>query len=217
MGVTYMTGKKMEDAVKFYRNALKDGEDYSETEVNDGMMIYAMKEGYGITAVIVEYDGDKVSIMLNVGYNQKVEEEDNEDEEDIIVDDNNEEKIDNNKDNTTDKAVDYFKDAKAVVLPENYPKDRFPLLQGDKVTGAVVSEDNEGNTIYITMISNKDMKEIADYYEKSWGTLGDKVKTVANGAFIVSGQLGKDGILIGGELKDDEKSVEYFITIYTYK
>jgi hypothetical protein len=225
MGVTFTAGKDFEYAVDFYKDVLKVGEDYSEIESDTGTILYGFIEGYGVTVTIVEYDGKKVSIMLNVAYNRKDQDDEKDDPADAPVDAPADTPSDNPVDTPSDNPVDepgkgeesYFTLLEEVEIPEEYPKDIYPILEGDKTYNAMATENESGIAVYLSVASERKMKEIVDYYEKSWGTLADKSKQVSTNDFVLSGAIGNDEILITGTYYDDKKVVEYLITIYTYK
>jgi hypothetical protein len=220
MGVTYVTEKDLEYAVEFYQDVLKDGQNYSVTEVSGGTILYALKEGYGVSATIVEYDGDKVSIMLNVAFNKK-DDNDNPSEE-PSEDPSDEPSIEPGdapieEPSEDPQQEDYFKNLEEVDLPDEYQKDKYPVFSGDKVNEAIASEDDSETIIYLSVVSEKSLKEIVDYYEKSWGTLTDKSKTVSTNEFYLQGYLDGNLILVTGSYDSEIKVVKYMLTIYEYK
>lgn len=214
MGITFTTGEKVEAAADFYRDILKAGKDYSEVNSESGTVLYGFLGGYGVTVTIVEYDDKKVSIMLNVAYNEK-------DSNGDTAANSGENTVTNQGDSAnsefTQEEQNYFEGLEAVELPDEYPKEKYPVFKGDKVYNSMATEDDNGFAIYLSVASKSKMKEIVEYYEKAWGNIANKSKQVSTTDFLLSGKIGKDDILLSGSNYPDKEVVEYLITLYTSK
>jgi hypothetical protein len=191
MGVTYTTDKSLEEAIAFYQNVFKDVEERVETKTDSGYMLFGKKNNIDITAVIAKYDGDKISILLNVS----------------MVDQQKSMSINSSESN-------YFTDAEVVDLPEDYPKDKLPVINADKVTEASLTESDSGKSFYLIVASQKSIKDIAAHYETAWGNLKNKYKNVSSEEFDLQGEIEKYSINIRGTVQDDKtQTVEYHILI----
>lgn len=191
MGITYTTDKSFEDAAAFYQNVIKDAEDRSETKSDNGYMIYGKKNNIDITAVISKYEGDKISVFLNVSMLDQ-----------------------ETSNNTTSAESSYFTDAKVVDLPEGYPKAKLPIINEDKVTEASLTESEGGNSFYLIVLSTKKIKDIVGYYETTWGNMKNKYKNIDSADFDLQGDTEKYSITIRGTVQDDKnQTVEYHISI----
>jgi preprotein translocase subunit SecD len=190
MGITYTTDKSFEDAVAFYQEVIKDGVERSESASENGYLMFANKAGIDISAVISKYEGEKVSVFLNVSTaNQETS-------------------------GSSTTSGNTFENAETVDVPRNYPMDKLPIISGDKITEASVTEDDSTNSYYLIVLSTKKIEEIMDYYDSKWGSITNKYKTISSKDFDLQGEIEKYSITIRGEVQDDQlQLIEYYILI----
>jgi predicted enzyme related to lactoylglutathione lyase len=190
MGITYTTDKSFEDAVAFYQEVIKDGVERSESASENGYLMFANKAGIDISAVISKYEGEKVSVFLNVST------------------------ADQETSGSSTTSGNTFEDAETVDVPRNYPMDKLPIISGDKITEASVTEDDSTNSYYLIVLSTKKIEEIMDYYDSKWGSITNKYKTISSKDFDLQGEIEKYRITIRGEVQDDQlQLIEYYILI----
>jgi predicted small lipoprotein YifL len=191
IGITYTTGKKFEDAVAFYSQVLKDAGERSETKTDGGYLLFGKKAGIDLSVVVSKYEGEKVSILLNVSTANK-----------------------ETSGSTTPAENNKFENAKTVQLPENYPKAKLPIINGDKIVEASLTESDSGKSYNLMLMSTKKIKDIVDYYDSKWGAIVNKYKNVSSQDFELQGEIEKYSISIRGEIQDDKTQViEYYISI----
>jgi preprotein translocase subunit SecD len=190
IGITYTTDKSFEDAVAFYQEVIKDGVERSESASENGYLMFANKAGIDISAVISKYEGEKVSVFLNVSTaNQETS-------------------------GSSTTSGNTFENAETVDVPRNYPMDKLPIISGDKITEASVTEDESTNSYYLIVLSTKKIEEIMDYYDSKWGSITNKYKTISSKDFDLQGEIEKYSITIRGEVQDDQlQLIEYYILI----
>jgi hypothetical protein len=190
MGITYTTDKSFEDAVAFYQEVIKDGVERSESASENGYLMFANKAGIDISVVISKYEGEKVSVFLNVST------------------------ADQETSGSSTTSGNTFEDAETVDVPRNYPMDKLPIISGDKITEASVTEDDSTNSYYLIVLSTKKIEEIMDYYDSKWGSITNKYKTISSKDFDLQGEIEKYRITIRGEVQDDQlQLIEYYILI----
>jgi preprotein translocase subunit SecD len=190
IGITYTTDKSFEDAVAFYQEVIKDGVERSESASENGYLMFANKAGIDISAVISKYEGEKVSVFLNVSTaNQETS-------------------------GSSTTSGNTFENAETVDVPRNYPMDKLPIISGDKITEASITEDDSTNSYYLIVLSTKKIEEIMDYYDSKWGSITNKYKTISSKDFDLQGEIEKYSITIRGEVQDDQlQLIEYYILI----
>lgn len=67
IGITYTTEKSLKDATDFYLEAMENTNDLEVTIDQGYSIISGEMESYFITIIVGTYEGDNVSIMLDVG------------------------------------------------------------------------------------------------------------------------------------------------------
>lgn len=192
IGIIYTTAKKYDEVGSFYQEVLKDADNFNNTQLDSGSMMGGTKDGYRISITAVAMEGKGSSVMIDVNYSERAE---------------------------ADKLKNTLASGKSVDLPDGYPEDKFPILQGDKVTDGFYSETEYEKYFDVTLISNKSMKDIIDGYENSWSDIVVEYKNLSSSDFQFEVRLGDDySNSIDGEIKDNEsKIVEYRIHIHEYK
>lgn len=196
IGITYTTEKPLNVATDFYLEAMKNANGYEVTTDETFSIISGEKENYYITVIVGKYEGDNVSVMLDIGMQN----------------------LQTGSISSEASTGSYYDEAALVDLPESYPVDLFPIFKGDKVTEAGVSEYNDEISFNLTVMSNKKIKELVDYYELSWGSMDNKYKEVSTDSFTLDGEIDKYIVNVYGSTEYDEaKSVMYFITITSPK
>lgn len=191
MGITYTTEKSFEDVVAFYQEVIKDGVERSESASENGYLMFAKKAGIDISVVVSKYEGEKVSVFLNVSTADQEA-----------------------SGNSSASENNNFENAETVNVPSSYPIDKLPIISGDKITEASVTEGDSTNSYYLMVLSTKKIEEIVDYYDSNWGNITNKYKTVSSKDFDLQGEIEKYNITIRGEVQDDQlQLVEYHILI----
>lgn len=194
IGIIYLTGKKYEEAVAFYTEALGDAKNLSQQSDQNSFFMSGKKEDYGFIVSIAKTNDGNFSIYLDVSYYDKAM-----------------------KEQEALEKKSYYDAAETVVLSDGYPAEQFPILQEDKITDSQYSESDSDISYYVYLISNKTMKDILDSYDKNWQGIENKSKDLSSSEFTLQGESGKYQIYINGSAQDDEaKSVEYNIQlVYT--
>lgn len=67
LSITFTTGKKLQEVYDFYNNIMKGFTGYRENKMNNGYILDGDKNKYHVSATIVTFNGDNVSIMINIG------------------------------------------------------------------------------------------------------------------------------------------------------
>lgn len=94
-----------------------------------------------------------------------------------------------------------------VDLPEGYPKDVIPIIDGAKVISAMDTSNDNKKMYIIAMGSNKEKKEVYDYYLNIIKDAENLTKIDAGGGYMRTGKLGNYAVTIGiNESDDDYKS-----------
>lgn len=66
IGIIFKTDMSFEESITYYQNIMKDGTMMMENKKADSYIFMGSKDKYGISISISKYDGDKVSILLDV-------------------------------------------------------------------------------------------------------------------------------------------------------
>ena len=92
-----------------------------------------------------------------------------------IINESNQTEEDTNEDNESSTDVDTdaidtdeisnSDTVKVVPLPENYPEDLLPIMEGSKVDFGGQSESNGKEEIFVRLLSSKDTNEIFEFYK----------------------------------------------------
>jgi hypothetical protein len=191
IGITYTTERSFEDAIAFYQEVIKDGVECSETASENGYLMFVKKSGVDISVVVSKYEDEKVSVFLNVSAADQ-----------------------ETSSSSTTTGNNNFGNAETVDIPSSYPMDKLPIISGDKLTEASVTESDSTYSYYLRVLSTKKMEEIVDYYDSKWGSITNKYKTVSSRNFDLQGDIDKYSINISGEVQDDQlQLIEYYILI----
>lgn len=68
LGITFKTGKNFEEAVAFYQNVMKGGTITMEQKKDGTYLLMGDKDKYGVMVSVSKYNGDNVSVLLNVTF-----------------------------------------------------------------------------------------------------------------------------------------------------
>jgi hypothetical protein len=97
-------------------------------------------------------------------------------------------------------------DKGTVSLPDGYPKDILPVIDGAKIITAA-KQDSDGKSSYTVMCDvNKKIEDIAKYYQGKLGDLTDKTETSGTEAYMLIGKKGGYEIAVY-TTKDSEDKV----------
>ena len=108
------------------------------------------------------------------------------------------------------------KEGESVALPDAYPKDLFPIIDGATILMANRNEDaNKKVTYWVTYTSDKAAKEIYDFYLGAYKDATESQKMELSGTYSVSGiKSGQQfSTTISSEDKDGKKVSTVMITI----
>lgn len=107
-------------------------------------------------------------------------------------------------------------EGQSVALPDAYPKDLFPIIDGGIIVMANRNEDaNKKVTYWVTYTSDKAAKEIYDFYLDAYKDATETQKMELSGTYSVSGVKGGQqfSTTISSEDKDGKKVSTVMITI----
>ncbi|MGI6084255.1 MAG: hypothetical protein ACOYIF_02270 [Acetivibrionales bacterium] len=73
-------------------------------------------------------------------------------------------------------------------LPDNYPDNYFPIVEGAAISHASESESNGEVSYYLNLYTDKTFKEILTFYEETIGEITNKSKSSSTDDFELSGE-----------------------------
>lgn len=68
LGIIFKTDKSFEEAIEFYNETMKEGTITVQTEKDDSYFIMGAKGDLGVIITISKYEGDKISILINITF-----------------------------------------------------------------------------------------------------------------------------------------------------
>ncbi len=68
IGIVFETDKSYEEAVAFYQDIMKSGTITVEDKKDDTYILMGTKDKYGIMITISKYNGDDISVLINVSF-----------------------------------------------------------------------------------------------------------------------------------------------------
>lgn len=88
-------------------------------------------------------------------------------------------------------------DKGSVDLPEGYPKDIVPIMDGGKVTLSSRNQDSEKRYVYTVSFEHKSqMKEASKYYQEVMKDAEDKYEATDSSTFTIVGTKDKNKVII---------------------
>lgn len=101
-------------------------------------------------------------------------------------------------------------------LPDNYPSDHFPIIDGAAIANASESESGGEVSYSLDLYTDKSFKEILAFYEQAIGDIENKSKSSSTGDFDLSGDAHGYQFSINGRTteRDGIDLVEYWIYLY---
>lgn len=101
-------------------------------------------------------------------------------------------------------------------MPEGYPQDLGPIMDGAKITVANRNEDaNKKLSFWITYTIEKEPKEVSGFYQDALKDLSEMQKMEINGLHTISGNKGDNsiGITINADESEGKKQTIVIIAI----
>ncbi|HHU90076.1 MAG TPA: hypothetical protein GXZ22_03345 [Clostridiaceae bacterium] len=176
----------VEKVNSFYKDIIKDSDDLNDYSM-DNIYVYSGKyEGYIFTISCAPEDTDKNYTMFTIMLEKLPSVE-------ALLEKRNEGE-----------------------LPDNYPSNYFPIVEGAAIANASESESDGKVSYSIHIYTDKTFKEILDSYEKAIGEITNKSKSSSTSNFSLSGEAHRYSFEISGyktEL-DGIDLVEYWIYLY---
>ncbi len=108
------------------------------------------------------------------------------------------------------------KDGESVALPEGYPQDLVPIMDGAKITAANRNEDADKKlSFWITYTVEKEPKEVNGFYQDALKDLTEMQKMEINGVYTNGGNKGDNsvGITINADESEGKKQTIVIIAI----
>lgn len=187
MGIIFSTNKKYEEVASFYQAVLNGAEDFNQYQQDTTTILSGKKEGYRVTITAAkDPNNNNTSVMLDVNYSEIAEKE-------------------------AKKSL--FASTTAAALPDGYPSDILPLLAGDKLMEGRYSESDGSVNYYLTVLSDKPMKEIVTGYEAAWKEIKNPSKDMSTSSFNFQGEANGYSFYISGDYDEESKTVEYSLEI----
>lgn len=176
---------KVDTVSEFYKNLLKDAEGF-EDQSSMGFVMYSGKmEGYKFSLNLIPDATNDKYSILTMELTEIP---------------------------TAGKVLETLAEGE---LPENYPADLFPIIDGGAIYDATESESNDEVSYSITVYTDKSLKDIVAFYEEKIGTIEDKSKSVSSDDFDFYGTAHKYHFSIYGG-RTEEKGVElsrYYLSL----
>lgn len=192
VSIIYTTTKRYDEVGKFYEEVFKDVENLNQYQLDNGISMNGTKDDYRINITAVAVDDKTSSVMLDVNYRQLAE---------------------------RNKLKETLISGKSAALPDGYPEDIFPILEGDKVTESRYEEMGDEIYYYLTILSNLSQKDIIKGYEAIWSDIEVGYKSIGSADFQFDGHRGeKYAFSLNGEIRDSEANItEYRLRVLEYK
>lgn len=107
-------------------------------------------------------------------------------------------------------------EGKGVSLPEGYPKDILPIIDGGKIVLANKNEDADKKvSFWVTVSSDKPAQEVYKFYEEAVKDASETQKAQSNDGYYLAGVKGdkRFTISIDPEEKDGKKisNIQIFV------
>ena len=178
-----------EDVAKvsaFYSGLIKGTEDFNDLSMDDVYMYSGKYEGYEYTISCSPEDSNKDYTMIT-----------------LIL-------------RKLPSVEDLLEELNEGDLPDNYPVDKFPIIDGAAINNASESESNGEVTYNLTLYTDKSFKEILAFYEEAIGEITNKSKSSSTGDFDLSGEAHGYEFRINGQATEGDgiELVEYWIDLY---
>lgn len=187
VSIMFTTSKGYEEVASFYQNVLNGAENFNQFQQDANMMLTGKKEGYEVViSVAKDHNNNSTSGMLDVNYSEMAGKM---------------------------AKKDLFASKTEKALPDGYPSDILPLLAGDKLMDGRYSESDSNVDYYLTVLSNKTMKEIITGYEAAWKGITGSGKDISSSSFNFQGAANGYSFYINGDYDEESKTVEYTLEI----
>lgn len=101
-----------------------------------------------------------------------------------------------------------------VSLPDGYPKDIVPIMDGSKITLASRNEDQQKKVSYwLTMSNEKDPEDVYQYYQGALTDLQEINKMESPGYYCITGAKGDSSIMVTVTEESSDKGKQSIIQI----
>ncbi len=172
----------------YYHNLIKDSEDFQDLSMADVYMYTGKYEGYQYTISCANENASEEN-----GYTLLT----------IMLD-------------TLPSIEGLLESLNEGELPENYPADKFPIIDGAAISNASESESGGLVSYDLNLYTDKSHKEILAFYEEAIGEITNKSKSSSTEDFSLSGEAHGYEFDINGRSteKDGIDLTEYWISLY---
>lgn len=105
-------------------------------------------------------------------------------------------------------------DSKGTSLPEGYPKDIVPVIDGAKIVMSAKNQDaNKKITFVIALESKKEITEVGNFYKDVMENAEEKVESEVNNWISIGGKKAKNNVLIIVSDNPSDSNMKSLITI----
>lgn len=175
-----------EKVASFYENIIKGTADFNDYSMDNIYMYSGIYEGYEYTISCAPEDADKNYTMYT-----------------LVL-----EKLP-----SADELLDSLNEGE---LPDEYPSNYFPIIDGAAISNASESERDGKVSYSLHIFTDKTFKEILAFYEDAIGEITNKSKSSSTGDFDLSGEAHGYDFQINGHAReiDGIDLVEFWIYLY---
>lgn len=184
--VSAVSKDDVEKVNAFYKGLIADAEDFSDFSMDEVYMYSGKYEGYEFTITCAPEDTNKDYALFNLMLKKLP---------------------------SVESLLEQLNEGE---LPDDYPADHFPIIDGAAIINASESESNGVVSYNLNLYTDKSFKEILAFYEEAIGEITDKSKSSSTDSFELGGEAhGYDFDISGRKTeRDGIDLVEYWIYLY---
>lgn len=125
-------------------------------------------------------------------------------------------KVEVKNDDGSSAQLNVSNNGDSVALPDDYPKDIVPIMDGARITAANRFEDATKKAGFqVVFFSDKDPKEVKNFYDDTLKDLTDSNKMDLNGTYSIGGKKSGHniGVVITTEENEGQKQTMVNVTV----